>query len=171
MSVCLQTKWLWVWLSVCLQTKWLWVWAQLKSLKLQISRLFEQGVKNVFVNFKINWNTLMKILYLKGYKWLLSPQKKRVRIDFFGSIRYQALARHIKPFKKKELKWKDVSAQTILQPIPNLFPDYSQLKCFLKIYTPYLKSLQNMWNNDNPFDFSPWLTQWLREEEESFKSK
>ena len=120
MSVCLQTKWLWVWLSVCLQTKWLWVWAQLKSLKLQISRLFVQGVKNVFVNFKIDWNTLVKILYLKGYKWLLS-QKKRVRIDFFGYIRCEALARHIKPFKRKKLKWKDVSVPTIPQPIPNLF--------------------------------------------------
>ena len=161
MSVCLQTKWLWVWLSVCLQTKWLWVWAQLKSLKLQISRLFEQGVKNAFVDFKINWNTLVKILYLKGYKWLLS-QKKRVRIDFFGYIRCEALARHIKPFKRNKLKWKHVSAPTIPQPIPK---DYSQPKCFLKIYTPYLKSLQNMWNNDNPFDFSALMTQWLREEE------
>ena len=28
------------WLSVCLQTKWLWVWVPLQSLKLQILRLF-----------------------------------------------------------------------------------------------------------------------------------
>ena len=57
---------------------------------------------------------------------------------------------------------KGLSASTIPQPIPK---DYSQPKCFLKIYTPYLKSLQNMCNNDNPFDFSPLVTQWLREEE------
>ena len=42
----------------------------------------------------------MKLLYLKGFKWLLS-QNQRVRIDFLGYIRYEALAKHIKPFLKK----------------------------------------------------------------------
>ena len=41
----------------------------------------------------------MKILYLKGYKWLLS-QTQRVRIEFLGYIRYEALAKHINPFFK-----------------------------------------------------------------------
>ena len=40
-------------------------------------------IKNVFIDFRIHWNTLMKILYLKGYKWLLS-QIERVRIDALG---------------------------------------------------------------------------------------
>ena len=39
----------------------------------------------------------MNILYLKGYKWLLSQNRR-------------ALAKCIKPFLKKALKWKDVSA-------------------------------------------------------------
>ena len=47
----------------------------------------------------------MKILYLKGYKWLLS-QNQRVRIDFLGYRRYEALAKHIKPFFKKNIKVK-----------------------------------------------------------------
>ena len=51
----------------------------------------------------------MKILYLKGSKWVLS-KNQQVKIDFLGYIRYKALARHIKPLKKK--KWKDVSALT-----------------------------------------------------------
>ena len=42
----------------------------------------------------------MKILYLKGYKWLLS-QSQGVRIDFLGYRRYEALAKHIKPVLKK----------------------------------------------------------------------
>ena len=41
----------------------------------------------------------MKILYLKGYKWLLS-QNQQVRIDFLGYRRYEALAKYIKPFLK-----------------------------------------------------------------------
>ena len=41
----------------------------------------------------------MKILYLKGYKWLLS-QNQRVRIDFLGYRWYEALAKHTKPFLK-----------------------------------------------------------------------
>ena len=53
----------------------------------------------------------MKILYLKGYKWLLC-QNQRVRNNFFGYTRYEALAEHTKPFFKKTLKWKDVSART-----------------------------------------------------------
>ena len=54
----------------------------------------------------------MNILYLKSYKWLLF-QNQRVRNDFFGYRRYEALAKHIKPFFKKTLKLKDVSARTI----------------------------------------------------------
>ena len=54
----------------------------------------------------------MEILYLKGYKWLLS-QNKRIGIDFLGYRRYKALAKHIKPFLKT-LKSKDVSARTII---------------------------------------------------------
>ena len=41
----------------------------------------------------------MKILYLKGYKWLLS-QNQRVRNDFFDYRRYEALAKDVKPFLK-----------------------------------------------------------------------
>ena len=41
----------------------------------------------------------MKILYLKGYKWLLS-QNQGVRNNFFGYRRYEALAKHIKPFRQ-----------------------------------------------------------------------
>ena len=41
----------------------------------------------------------MKILYLKSYKWLLF-QNQRVRIDLLGCIRYEAPAKHIKPFLK-----------------------------------------------------------------------
>ena len=46
----------------------------------------------------------MKILYLKGYKWLLS-ENQRVRNDFFGYRRHEALAKHVKAFFKKALKW------------------------------------------------------------------
>ena len=45
----------------------------------------------------------MKILHLKGCKWLL-PQNQRVRINFLGYIGYEALAKHIKRFVKKTLK-------------------------------------------------------------------
>ena len=41
----------------------------------------------------------MKILYLKGYNWLLS-QNQRVTNDFSGYRRYMALAKHIEPFQK-----------------------------------------------------------------------
>ena len=50
--------------------------------------------------FKIYWSTLMKILYLKGYKWLLS-QNQRVRNDSFSHRRCETLAKHIKRFLKK----------------------------------------------------------------------
>ena len=60
-------------------------------------------MKNVFIDFRIHWNTLMKILYLKGYKWLLS-QNQRVRIDFLGNRPYEALIKHIKSFLKKQSK-------------------------------------------------------------------
>ena len=39
----------------------------------------------------------MNVLYLNGYKCLLS-QNRRVIIDFLGYIRYDTLAKHIKPF-------------------------------------------------------------------------
>ena len=42
----------------------------------------------------------MKILYLKGYKWLLC-QNQQVRNVFFGYRRYQALAKHIKHYFAK----------------------------------------------------------------------
>ena len=48
----------------------------------------------------LHWNTLMKILYLKGYKWLLS-QNQEVRIVFIGYRQYEALAKQYKPFLKK----------------------------------------------------------------------
>ena len=41
----------------------------------------------------------MEILYLKGYKWF--SQKQQAGSDFLGSRRYEALAKHIKPFLKK----------------------------------------------------------------------
>ena len=47
----------------------------------------------------------MKILYLKGYKWVLS-QNQRKRIDFLGYRRYEALAKHIKSVFKKRIKVK-----------------------------------------------------------------
>ena len=47
----------------------------------------------------------MKILYLKGYKRLLS-QNQRGRNDFFGNRQYWALAKQIKPFLKKNIKAK-----------------------------------------------------------------
>ena len=49
----------------------------------------------------------MKILYLKGYKMLLS-QNQRVRIDFPGYRLYESVAKNIEPFFKKAIKWKDV---------------------------------------------------------------
>ena len=58
---------------------------------------------NIFIDFRIHRNTLMKFLYLIDYKWLL-PQNQRVRVDFLGYKQYEALATHIKPFLKKTLK-------------------------------------------------------------------
>ena len=60
-------------------------------------------------DFKMDWNTWMKSLYLKGYKWLLS-QNQRVRNDFFGYRRYYTRAKHIK-LLKKTLKCKDFSTR------------------------------------------------------------
>ena len=37
----------------------------------------------VFSHFKIFWNSLFQLLYLKGYKWLVS-RKQWVRNDFLG---------------------------------------------------------------------------------------
>ena len=45
----------------------------------------------------------MKILYLKGYRWLLS-QTQRVKNHFFGYRRYKTLAKHIRPFLKTSEK-------------------------------------------------------------------
>ena len=70
-----------------------------------------QGSKNVSDEFNTYWKTSMKILYLKGHKWLLS-HNQRVRNDFFRYWPYETLAKHIKPFFKKTFKWKDVSALT-----------------------------------------------------------
>ena len=42
----------------------------------------------------------MKVLYLKGYKWLLSENQQVIN-DLIGYRRYEALAKHIKPFLKK----------------------------------------------------------------------
>ena len=42
----------------------------------------------------------MKILYLKGYKWLLF-QNQRVRFEISGYRQSEALAKHIKPFFTK----------------------------------------------------------------------
>ena len=47
----------------------------------------------------------MKILYLKGYKWLLS-QNQGLRNDFFGHKRYYELAKYIKTSLKKNIKLK-----------------------------------------------------------------
>ena len=41
----------------------------------------------------------MKILYMKGCKWLLF-QNQRVRNEFFGYTRYEALGKRTKPFLK-----------------------------------------------------------------------
>ena len=41
----------------------------------------------------------MKILYWKGYKWLLS-QNKRVRIDFSGYRQHETLAKDIRLFNQ-----------------------------------------------------------------------
>ena len=54
---------------------------------------------------KIYWKTLMKILYLKGYKRLFF-QSQREWNYFFGYRRYYALAKHIKPFFIKNIKVK-----------------------------------------------------------------
>ena len=49
----------------------------------------------------------MKILYLKGHKWLLS-QNQRVKIDFLGYGWYKALAKHIlKNIKLKGRRFPD----------------------------------------------------------------
>ena len=50
-----------------------------------------------FIDFRIHWNILMKLLYLKGYRWLLS-QNQQVRIYFFGYRQYEALTKHMKLF-------------------------------------------------------------------------
>ena len=52
----------------------------------------------------------MKILYLKGCKWTV-PQNQRVRNDFFGYRRYEELAKHMKPFFKKQSKRTSVPLQ------------------------------------------------------------
>ena len=49
----------------------------------------------------------MKILYLKGYEWLLS-QNQQIGNDFFCYIWYLAFAKHIKPVFKKNIKVKGI---------------------------------------------------------------
>ena len=44
-------------------------------------------IENICNNFKIHWDTFMKTLYLKGYKWLLT-QNQRVKNEFNGYRRY-----------------------------------------------------------------------------------
>ena len=79
----------------------------------------------------------MKILYLKSCKWLLS-QNQQVRIDFLRYRRYEALAKHIKPLKKKKtVKRKDVSAPTIsiiLDPLMILLQKLDSIKFFISIF-------------------------------------
>ena len=50
----------------------------------------------------------MEILYSKSYKWFLS-QNQQVRIVFLGYMRYEALAKHIKPFLKNKVKVRQCS--------------------------------------------------------------
>ena len=57
-------------------------------------------MKNVSIDFKIYWNTLMKIFYLKD-NCLLS-QNQQVKSYFFDYKRYEALPKYIKvSFSKK----------------------------------------------------------------------
>ena len=44
-------------------------------------------MKKVSNDFEIHRDALIKVLYLKGYKWLLF-QNKRETFDFFGDTRY-----------------------------------------------------------------------------------
>ena len=48
------------WLSVCLQTKWLWVWVPLQSLKLQILRLFRARSSLTFRQLTIECRFTLK---------------------------------------------------------------------------------------------------------------
>ena len=64
-----------------------------------------------FLSYLNFWNYHW-MLHLKGYKWLLS-QNQRVRNDFFGYRWYWTLAKHIKPFLRKTLNWKNVIALTL----------------------------------------------------------
>ena len=73
---------------------------------------FELNLLLFIFHFRIHWNTLMKILYLNSSKCFLS-QNQQVRIDFHHYRWYKPLAKHIRPFLKQTLKWKDVSAWTI----------------------------------------------------------
>ena len=72
----------------------------------------------------------MKILYLKGYKWLLS-QNQQVRNEFFGYRWYKPLAKHIKPFLKKYYSEKTS--------VPGLFSKYDQILRTLRIWSNFLK--------------------------------
>ena len=91
-------------------------------------------LKMLLLIFKIHWNTWMKILYLKGYKWLLS-QNQWVRIDFLGYIQYEALAKPIKLFLEKNMKVKglqcpDYIISFILEQLSFILPQCSWKKIF-----------------------------------------
>ena len=91
-------------------------------------------LKMFLLIFKIHWNTWMKILYLKGYKWLLS-QNQWVRIDFLGYIQYEALAKPIKLFLEKNMKVKglqcpDYIISFILEQLSFILPQCSWKKIF-----------------------------------------
>ena len=87
-------------------------------------------IKKISKDFKIYWNTLMKMLYLEGCKWLLS-QNQGVRNYYFGYSKYEALAKHIKSLKKT-LKWMDVSVLTIKR-FSLVFVRYYQVILFFDI--------------------------------------
>ena len=69
-------------------------------------------IKKASNDFKIYWNTSLKLLYLQCHKWLLS-QNQLLRNDFFGYRLYYWLAKHIK-LSKKILKMKRCQCETIL---------------------------------------------------------
>ena len=74
------------WLSVCLQTKWLWVQVLLLSFKFQISRLFRARSSFLF-NFSL---ILFSVGLTNSYSKLTNKyqlkQKDRISIDFKMNI-------------------------------------------------------------------------------------
>ena len=59
------------WLSVHLQTKWLWIRIPLQSLKLQILRMFEQGVPWHSVNYRVSIHPKTRIDIIRTYSLLV----------------------------------------------------------------------------------------------------